>query len=244
MPVWCHMAAMVYSNRSRDSTKHVCCDDQTTGPRVGGCVSSDCLYIAALVSDPHPGLCDPSDSRSLMSFYNKHNLEIVTFLICETYFFLVCLFVCVHAARLGCSSESASSAPERRVHRLLSFQRYLHSSRLLRGIPQQIPLHILDEDYTGQAQVWNLQLSYKQLQFLLKKTWDCRKLFSNVLRLNIQWKYNRVHRRLPFILGFHWHLGNSSLIACRNLTVKARYFLFNWVHLKNSTKKILMTFAC
>uniref|UniRef100_A0A674PLQ1 Phosphodiesterase n=1 Tax=Takifugu rubripes TaxID=31033 RepID=A0A674PLQ1_TAKRU len=43
------------------------------------------------------------------------------------------------------------SAPERRVHRLLSFQRYLHSSRLLRGLPQQIPLHILDEDYTGQA---------------------------------------------------------------------------------------------
>ncbi|KAM7390520.1 hypothetical protein PAMA_008601 [Pampus argenteus] len=52
-------------------------------------------------------------------------------------------------ARLGCGS--ASSAPERRVHRLLSFQRYLHSSRLLRGVPQQIPLHILDEDYTGQA---------------------------------------------------------------------------------------------
>uniref|UniRef100_A0A8C7ZNF4 Phosphodiesterase n=1 Tax=Oryzias sinensis TaxID=183150 RepID=A0A8C7ZNF4_9TELE len=39
-----------------------------------------------------------------------------------------------------------------RVHRLLSFQRYLHSSRLLRGISQQIPLHILDEDYNGQAQ--------------------------------------------------------------------------------------------
>ncbi|XP_010732543.1 high affinity 3',5'-cyclic-AMP phosphodiesterase 7A isoform X3 [Larimichthys crocea] len=54
-------------------------------------------------------------------------------------------------ARLGCGSTSASSAPERRVHRLLSFQRYLHSSRLLRGVPQQIPLHILDEDYTGQA---------------------------------------------------------------------------------------------
>ncbi|XP_020781345.1 high affinity cAMP-specific 3',5'-cyclic phosphodiesterase 7A isoform X2 [Boleophthalmus pectinirostris] len=52
--------------------------------------------------------------------------------------------------RLGCGSNSAS-APERRVHRLLSFQRYLHSSRLLRGIPQQMPLHILDEDYTGQA---------------------------------------------------------------------------------------------
>ncbi|XP_026035303.1 high affinity 3',5'-cyclic-AMP phosphodiesterase 7A isoform X2 [Astatotilapia calliptera] len=53
--------------------------------------------------------------------------------------------------RLGCSSTSASYDPERRVHRLLSFQRYLHSSRLLRGVPQQIPLHILDEDYTGQA---------------------------------------------------------------------------------------------
>ncbi|KAK7879048.1 hypothetical protein WMY93_030801 [Mugilogobius chulae] len=40
--------------------------------------------------------------------------------------------------RLGCGSTSASS-PERRIHRLLSFQRYLHSSRLLRGIPQQMP---------------------------------------------------------------------------------------------------------
>ncbi|XP_069559744.1 high affinity 3',5'-cyclic-AMP phosphodiesterase 7A isoform X3 [Brachyistius frenatus] len=53
--------------------------------------------------------------------------------------------------RLGCGSASASAGPERRVHRLLSFQRYLHSSRLLRGVPQQIPLHILDEAYTGQA---------------------------------------------------------------------------------------------
>uniref|UniRef100_A0A674PKV2 Phosphodiesterase n=1 Tax=Takifugu rubripes TaxID=31033 RepID=A0A674PKV2_TAKRU len=38
-----------------------------------------------------------------------------------------------------------------KIEVLLSFQRYLHSSRLLRGLPQQIPLHILDEDYTGQA---------------------------------------------------------------------------------------------
>lgn len=60
------------------------------------------------------------------------------------------------AARLGCGSAAASSAPERRVHRLLSFQRYLHSSRLLRGLPQQIPLHILDEDYAGQARVRQL----------------------------------------------------------------------------------------
>ncbi|RVE58766.1 hypothetical protein OJAV_G00198010 [Oryzias javanicus] len=54
--------------------------------------------------------------------------------------------------RLGYGSSSDSSGTERRVHRLLSFQRYLHSSRLLRGISQQIPLHILDEDYNGQAQ--------------------------------------------------------------------------------------------
>uniref|UniRef100_A0A4W6DSC5 Phosphodiesterase n=1 Tax=Lates calcarifer TaxID=8187 RepID=A0A4W6DSC5_LATCA len=73
-----------------------------------------------------------------------------------------CLFL---STRLSCGSTSASSAPERRVHRLLSFQRYLHSSRLLRGVPQQIPLHILDEDYTGQARcmlekvgTWNFDI--------------------------------------------------------------------------------------
>ncbi|XP_015239867.1 high affinity cAMP-specific 3',5'-cyclic phosphodiesterase 7A isoform X2 [Cyprinodon tularosa] len=53
--------------------------------------------------------------------------------------------------RLSCGSLSSDSGTEKRVHRLLSFQRYLHSSRLLRGIPQQIPLPILDEDYSGQA---------------------------------------------------------------------------------------------
>ncbi|KAM4606480.1 high affinity 3',5'-cyclic-AMP phosphodiesterase 7A isoform 2-T2 [Polymixia lowei] len=53
--------------------------------------------------------------------------------------------------RLGSRSGSPGSVSGRRVHRLLSFQRYLHSSRFLRGTPQQIPLHILDEDYTGQA---------------------------------------------------------------------------------------------
>lgn len=71
--------------------------------------------------------------------------------VCGTGLIYAC--VCLRAARLGCGSAAARSAPERRVHRLLSFQRYLHSSRLLRGIPQQIPLHILDEDYTGQARV-------------------------------------------------------------------------------------------
>ncbi|KAK5849712.1 hypothetical protein PBY51_014024 [Eleginops maclovinus] len=67
--------------------------------------------------------------------------------------------------RLGHGTTAAGSSPERRVHRLLSFQRYLHSSRLLRGVPQQIPLHILDEDYTGQARcmlekvgTWNFDI--------------------------------------------------------------------------------------
>lgn len=64
-------------------------------------------------------------------------------------------FPCVvYAARLGGESEATvGSTPERRVRRLLSLQRYLHSSRLLRGTAHQIPLPILDEDYTGQARV-------------------------------------------------------------------------------------------
>uniref|UniRef100_A0A9J8C979 Phosphodiesterase n=2 Tax=Cyprinus carpio TaxID=7962 RepID=A0A9J8C979_CYPCA len=37
------------------------------------------------------------------------------------------------------------------VRRLFSFQRHLLSSRLLRGAPHLNPLHILDEDYCGQA---------------------------------------------------------------------------------------------
>uniref|UniRef100_A0A671QT37 Phosphodiesterase n=1 Tax=Sinocyclocheilus anshuiensis TaxID=1608454 RepID=A0A671QT37_9TELE len=41
--------------------------------------------------------------------------------------------------------------PARRIRRLFSFQRHLLSSRLLRGAPQLNPLHILDEDYCGQA---------------------------------------------------------------------------------------------
>uniref|UniRef100_UPI003AAF5E68 high affinity 3',5'-cyclic-AMP phosphodiesterase 7A isoform X3 n=1 Tax=Centroberyx gerrardi TaxID=166262 RepID=UPI003AAF5E68 len=60
-------------------------------------------------------------------------------------------YLCIDFRTLHSESSVCVSAPERRVHRLLSFQRYLHSSRLLRGSPQQIPLHILDEDYTGQA---------------------------------------------------------------------------------------------
>lgn len=83
------------------------------------------------------------------------------------------------SARLSFGSASASSGPERRVHRLLSFQRYLHSSRLLRGVPQQIPLHILDEDYTGQARVWHTKVFkiVTSLFFFCLHTSNCTSVF-------------------------------------------------------------------
>uniref|UniRef100_A0A6Q2Z1X6 Phosphodiesterase n=1 Tax=Esox lucius TaxID=8010 RepID=A0A6Q2Z1X6_ESOLU len=65
----------------------------------------------------------------------------------------------------GPGSSSAGPVSGRRLRRLLSFQRYLHSSRLLRGTPHLNPLHILDEDYTGQAKcmlekvgMWNFDI--------------------------------------------------------------------------------------
>ncbi|MBN3272380.1 PDE7A phosphodiesterase, partial [Polyodon spathula] len=47
--------------------------------------------------------------------------------------------------------ESVGPVSARKIRRLLSFQRYLHSSRFFRGFPPQNPLYILDDDYTGQA---------------------------------------------------------------------------------------------
>uniref|UniRef100_A0A4W3J883 3',5'-cyclic-AMP phosphodiesterase n=1 Tax=Callorhinchus milii TaxID=7868 RepID=A0A4W3J883_CALMI len=53
----------------------------------------------------------------------------------------------------------------KKVKRLLSFQRYFHASRLLRGIVPQASLHLLDEDYLGQARhmlskvgTWNFDI--------------------------------------------------------------------------------------
>ncbi|XP_070843829.1 3',5'-cyclic-AMP phosphodiesterase 7B-like isoform X2 [Chaetodon trifascialis] len=45
------------------------------------------------------------------------------------------------------------SGTRRKVKRLLSFQRYCHASRLLRGLVPHTPgsLHLLDDDYLGQA---------------------------------------------------------------------------------------------
>lgn len=47
------------------------------------------------------------------------------------------------------------SGTRRKLKRLLSFQRYCHNSRLLRGLVPHTPgsLHLLDEDYLGQAAV-------------------------------------------------------------------------------------------
>ncbi|KAJ8387659.1 hypothetical protein AAFF_G00152090 [Aldrovandia affinis] len=47
--------------------------------------------------------------------------------------------------------DSPGPVSARTVRRLLSFQRYHHSSRSSRPIPSQNLLHILDDDYTGQA---------------------------------------------------------------------------------------------
>ncbi|KAG9347669.1 hypothetical protein JZ751_005242 [Albula glossodonta] len=47
--------------------------------------------------------------------------------------------------------HSGEIGTKKKVKRLLSFQRYFHASRLLRGITPQTSLHLLDEDYLGQA---------------------------------------------------------------------------------------------
>ncbi|KAL2085187.1 hypothetical protein ACEWY4_018507 [Coilia grayii] len=50
-------------------------------------------------------------------------------------------------------AETVGPLSGRRVHRLFSFQRHLHATRLLHGATPRpySPLHILDEDYLGQA---------------------------------------------------------------------------------------------
>ncbi|MEE6463861.1 hypothetical protein FKM82_006079 [Ascaphus truei] len=48
-------------------------------------------------------------------------------------------------------SEIELSLSARNIRRLLSFQRYLRSSRFFRGVAAQNSLYILDDDYNGQA---------------------------------------------------------------------------------------------
>lgn len=59
---------------------------------------------------------------------------------------------------LNNTTHSGEIGTKKKVKRLLSFQRYFHASRLLRGIIPQAPLHLLDEDYLGQARVSQLPL--------------------------------------------------------------------------------------
>ncbi|XP_076189780.1 3',5'-cyclic-AMP phosphodiesterase 7B isoform X2 [Aptenodytes patagonicus] len=52
---------------------------------------------------------------------------------------------------LNNTTLSGEIGTKKKVKRLLSFQRYFHASRLLRGIVPQASLYLLDEDYLGQA---------------------------------------------------------------------------------------------
>ena len=65
--------------------------------------------------------------------------------------------VCVSAAAAGpggpAGQEEVESGTRKKVRRLLSFQRYCHASRLLRGLAPHDSLHLLDDDYLGQAAV-------------------------------------------------------------------------------------------
>jgi len=57
---------------------------------------------------------------------------------------------------ISASAQQGEVEPGRRkVKRQLSFQRYCHASRLLRGSVPRTPrsLHLLDDDYLGQAAV-------------------------------------------------------------------------------------------
>lgn len=54
------------------------------------------------------------------------------------------------------NSEIEVSVSARNVRRLLSFQRYLRSSRFFRGITVPNSSNILDDDYNGQAKVGGL----------------------------------------------------------------------------------------
>ncbi|XP_064365094.1 3',5'-cyclic-AMP phosphodiesterase 7B isoform X2 [Dromaius novaehollandiae] len=52
---------------------------------------------------------------------------------------------------LNNTTLSGEIGTKKKVKRLLSFQRYFHASRLLRGVVPQASLYLLDEDYLGQA---------------------------------------------------------------------------------------------
>ncbi|XP_028997340.1 cAMP-specific 3',5'-cyclic phosphodiesterase 7B-like isoform X1 [Betta splendens] len=59
----------------------------------------------------------------------------------------------LHILKTSAQQGEVESGTKRKVKRLLSFQRYCHNSRLLRGLVPHTPgsLHLLDDDYLGQA---------------------------------------------------------------------------------------------
>lgn len=61
--------------------------------------------------------------------------------------------VFIAAPSLSAQSEIEASVSARNIRRLLSFQRYLRSSRFFRGATVCSSLNILDDDYNGQAKV-------------------------------------------------------------------------------------------
>lgn len=70
--------------------------------------------------------------------------------------------VLMTAPFLSAQSEIEASVSARNIRRLLSFQRYLRSSRFFRGTTVSSSLNILDDDYNGQAKVCTT--SWKRLE--------------------------------------------------------------------------------
>lgn len=71
--------------------------------------------------------------------------------------FSSCQWYLLHCCVIPAHSQQGevASSTRRKVKRQLSFQRYCHASRLLRGLVPHTPpsLHLLDDGYLGQAAV-------------------------------------------------------------------------------------------
>lgn len=108
--------------------------------------------------------------------------------------------------RPGQAQGEVESGTRRKVKRLLSFQRYCHASRLLRGLAPQGSLHLLDEDYLGQAAhmlskvgTWNFDI------FLLDRLTNGNSLVTLMCHLfNV---YGLIHHFQLDMVKLHRFLG-------------------------------------
>lgn len=104
-----------------------------------------------------------------------------------------CQWCLMHCCVIPAAAQQVevASGTRRKVKRQLSFQRYCHASRLLRGLVPHTPrsLHLLDDGYLGQAAVrrataciWHnsYDLSLRTLLFLVSST-CCRRLAPGTL---------------------------------------------------------------